>query len=238
MRNIRIKIKTVNEPVAAILAAYFEDLLAADDLSDSKQWIVCDIGGLCSSISTIELDTESHILEMRRSTTNWKIGGEHMDTLLTMHLASEFNKSNPDINLMHDFLALARLYEAAENAKIELNNSKVVNINLPFISADAKGPKHLQMDLTLVEYQKLIENHILDLKDIILSEISSIDENPESEIGGILLTGGPTKLGLIRDIVSNIIEDGKGTSNLKIVHLPASDESIALGATYYGREFL
>ena len=232
------KVKLVNEAVAALLAAYFEDLLTADDLSESKQWIVLDIGGLCSTISTIELDGESHILEVRNSSTNWKIGGEHMDTLLAMHLASEFTKSHPDINLMHDFMALARLYEAAETAKIELNNSKVVNINLPFISADTKGPKHLQMDLTLVDYQKLIENHILELKDTIYSTISVIEENPAAEVGGILLTGGPTKLGLIREIISTIVSSKEKASNLKVVHLPAPDETIALGATYYGREFL
>ena len=211
--NVR---RIINEPTAAALA------YGLDKKKDEKI-AVFDLGGGTFDISVLELG--DGVFEVKSTNGDTHLGGDDFDQKLIEWIAAEFKKSD-GINLRKDPMALQRLKEAAESAKKELSSSKQTEINLPFVTADSSGPKHLNMSLTRAKFEELTKdllNRTIEpckkaLKDAKLSA-SGIDE--------IILVGGSTRIPKIQDIVRDIF----GKEPNRSVN---PDEVVALGAAIQG----
>ena len=208
--------RIINEPTAAALAYGL-------DKKNAKTVAVYDLGGGTFDISILELG--DGVFEVKSTNGDTTLGGEDFDATIVDYLAGEFKKDNA-INLKQDKLALQRLREAAEKAKIELSSSTQTEINLPFITADKTGPKHLNIKLTRAKLEslcaELIEKTIepckIALKDAGLSA---------GEIGDVILVGGMTRMPKVIETVKNFF--GKDPS--KSVN---PDEVVAMGAAIQG----
>ena len=214
--------RIINEPTAAALAYGI-------DKADKKDSIVAvyDLGGGTFDISIIEIakvDGESQI-EVLATNGDTFLGGEDFDRRLTEYLVEEFQKES-GIDLKKDMLAIQRLREAAEKAKIELSSAQQTDINLPYITADASGPKHLVLKITRAKFESLVEDLIKKtiepckkaLKDANLS-ISKIDE--------VILVGGQTRMPKVQEAVKDFF--GKEPR-----HDVNPDEAVAIGAAIQG----
>ena len=208
--------RIINEPTAAALAYGL-------DKKNAKTVAVYDLGGGTFDISILELG--DGVFEVKSTNGDTTLGGEDFDATIVDYLAGEFKKDNA-IDLKQDKLALQRLREAAEKAKIELSSSTQTEINLPFITADKTGPKHLNIKLTRAKLEslcaELIEKTIepckIALKDAGLSA---------GEIGDVILVGGMTRMPKVIETVKNFF--GKDPS--KSVN---PDEVVAMGAAIQG----
>ena len=208
--------RIINEPTAAALAYGL-------DKKNAKTVAVYDLGGGTFDISILELG--DGVFEVKSTNGDTTLGGEDFDSTIVDYLASEFKKDNA-IDLKQDKLALQRLREAAEKAKVELSSSTQTEINLPFITADKSGPKHLNLKLTRAKLESLcadliertIEPCKTALKDAGLSA---------GEIGEVILVGGMTRMPKIVETVKNFF--GKDPS--KSVN---PDEVVAMGAAIQG----
>jgi molecular chaperone DnaK len=209
--------RIINEPTAAALA------YGLDRNEAEQKIVVYDLGGGTFDISIVEIskiDGEQHF-EVLATNGDTFLGGEDFDLRLIDYLADEFKKDQ-GIDLRKDPLAVQRLKEAAENAKIELSSSSQTDINLPYVTADSSGPKHLNTKLTRAKLESLVEDLItktiepckIALKDAGLS-ISDIDE--------VILVGGQTRMPKIQDVVKNFFKkEPKKEVN--------PDEAVAMGA--------
>jgi molecular chaperone DnaK len=205
-------LRIINEPTAAALAYGL-------DKQDGKTIAVYDLGGGTFDVSILEIG--DGVFEVKSTNGDTFLGGEDFDMRLVDYLADEF-KREQGINLRTDRLALQRLKEAAEKAKIELSSSAQTEVNLPFITADASGPKHLTMKLTRAKLEALVDDLVqrtiepcrAALKDAGLTA-SQIDE--------VVLVGGQTRMPKIIDVVKNFFgrEPHKGVN---------PDEVVAMGA--------
>jgi len=209
--------RIINEPTAAALA------YGMDKKRGDAKIAVYDLGGGTFDISIIEIaevDGE-HQFEVLSTNGDTFLGGEDFDLRIIDYIADEFKKEQ-GVDLRNDPLALQRLKEAAEKAKIELSSSQQTDINLPYITADATGPKHLNMKLTRAKLEALVEDIItrtiepcrIALKDAGLSA---------SEIGEVILVGGQTRMPKVQDTVKAIF----GKEPRKDVN---PDEAVAVGA--------
>ena len=204
--------RILNEPTAAALAYGLQS-------SHAHKIAVYDLGGGTFDISILELG--DGVLEVLSTNGNTHLGGDNFDQLLIDFLADKF-KNDEGIDLRKDRMALQRLKEAAEKAKKELSTSASTNVNLPFITADANGPKHLNVDITRAEFEKLIYSLVDStfepcrnaLKDANLS-VSDIDE--------VILVGGSTRIPLVQQKVEEFF--GK-KPNMSV----NPDEAVAIGA--------
>lgn len=206
-------LRIINEPTAAALA------YGLDKGDKSKTIAVYDLGGGTFDISILEIG--DGVFEVKSTNGDTFLGGEDFDMRLVGYLADEFRKEQ-GIDLRGDKLALQRLKEAAEKAKIELSSATQTEINLPFITADAKGPKHLTMKLTRAKFEALVDDFVQKtiepcraaLKDAGLSA-GQIDE--------VVLVGGMTRMPKIQEIVKQFFgrEPHKGVN---------PDEVVAIGA--------
>ena len=211
--NVR---RIINEPTAAALA------YGMDKKKDEKI-AVFDLGGGTFDISILELG--DGVFEVKSTNGDTHLGGDDFDQKVINWIADEFNKSD-GINLRKDPMALQRLREAAENAKKELSSSKQTDINLPFVTADASGPKHLNITLTRAKFEELVSDLIertiepckKAIKDAGLSA-ADIDE--------VILVGGSTRMPKIQEKVKEIF----GKEPNKSVN---PDEVVALGAAIQG----
>ncbi|MBE8214972.1 MAG: molecular chaperone DnaK [Endozoicomonadaceae bacterium] len=213
--------RIINEPTAAALA------YGLDKKIGDQTIVVYDLGGGTFDISIIEIaDVDGeHQFEVLATNGDTFLGGEDFDLRLINYLVDEFKKEQ-SINLKGDPLAIQRLKEAAEKAKIELSSSSQTDINLPYITADATGPKHLNIKLTRAKLESLVEDLVkksldpcqIALKDADLS-ISDIDE--------VILVGGQTRMPLVKDTVSKFF-------NKEIKHDVNPDEAVAMGAAIQG----
>src|SRR5438477_1438151 len=205
-------LRIINEPTAAALAYGL-------DKSKSGTIAVYDLGGGTFDISILEIG--DGVFEVKSTNGDTFLGGEDFDMRLVNYLADEFQKEQ-GINLRNDKLALQRLKEAAEKAKIELSSTTQTEINLPFITADASGPKHLTMKLTRAKFEALVQD-LIDktvepcrkaLKDAGLSA---------GEITEVVLVGGMTRMPKVQDVVKQFFgkEPHKGVN---------PDEVVAVGA--------
>ena len=205
-------LRIINEPTAASLAYGL-------DKNDGQTIAVYDLGGGTFDVSILEIG--DGVFEVKSTNGDTFLGGEDFDMALVEHLVEEFHKEN-GIDLRGDKLALQRLKEAAEKAKIELSSSAQTEVNLPFITADASGPKHLNLKLTKAAFEGLVENLVqrtrtpceAALKDAGVS-LSEIDE--------VVLVGGQTRMPRIRDFVKDVF--GK-EPNMSV----NPDEVVAMGA--------
>jgi molecular chaperone DnaK len=205
-------LRIINEPTAAALAYGL-------DKSKSGTIAVYDLGGGTFDISILEIG--DGVFEVKSTNGDTFLGGEDFDMRLVNYLADEFQKEQ-GINLRNDKLALQRLKEAAEKAKIELSSTMQTEINLPFITADQSGPKHLTMKLTRAKFEALVQ----DLVDKTIEPCRKALKDAgltAGEIGEVVLVGGMTRMPKIQEVVKQFFgkEPHKGVN---------PDEVVAIGA--------
>ena len=205
-------LRIINEPTAAALAYGLEK-------RDGKTIAVYDLGGGTFDVSILEIG--DGVFEVKSTNGDTFLGGEDFDMRLVDYLADEFKKDQ-GIDLKNDKLALQRLKEAAEKAKIELSSSAQTEINLPFITADASGPKHLTMKLTRAKFESLVA-------DLIKRTVKPMDAAlkdagmKSAEIDEVVLVGGMTRMPKVQETVKDFFgkEPHKGVN---------PDEVVAMGA--------
>ncbi len=213
--------RIINEPTAAALA------YGMDKSSGDKTIAVYDLGGGTFDISIIEIaevDGE-HQFEVLSTNGDTFLGGEDFDLRLIEYLADEFKKEQ-GIDLHNDPLALQRLKEAAEKAKIELSSSQQTEVNLPYITADATGPKHLVVKLSRAKLESLVEELVARSLEPMKIALKDADLNP-SEIDEVILVGGQTRMPLVQSRVAEFF----GKEPRKDVN---PDEAVAMGAALQG----
>jgi molecular chaperone DnaK len=213
--------RIINEPTAAALA-YGLDKGAGD-----RKIAVYDLGGGTFDVSIIEIaDIDGdHQFEVLSTNGDTFLGGEDFDTRLIDYLAEEFKKEN-GIDLHNDPLALQRLKEGAEKAKIELSSTQQTEINLPYITADASGPKHLNIKVTRAKLESLVDDLIQ--KTIDPCKIALKDAGlTTSDIDDVILVGGQTRMPKVQEAVKNYF----GKEPRKDVN---PDEAVAVGASIQG----
>ena len=209
--------RIINEPTAAALA------YGMDKKSGDSTVAVYDLGGGTFDISIIEIaETDGeHTFEVLSTNGDTFLGGEDFDLRLIDYLADEFKKES-GMDLHNDPLALQRLKEAAEKAKIELSSAQQTEVNLPYITADASGPKHLVQKLTRAKFESLVE----DLVEKTLSPVKTALQDAELDTGKIndvILVGGQTRMPLVQQKVADFF----GKEARKDVN---PDEAVAVGA--------
>jgi molecular chaperone DnaK len=213
--------RIINEPTAAALA------YGMDKAKGDRTIAVYDLGGGTFDISIIEIaDVDGeHQFEVLSTNGDTFLGGEDFDMRLIEYLAAEFKKSN-GIDLHNDPLALQRLKEAAEKAKIELSSSQQTEVNLPYITADNTGPKHLVVKLTRAKLESLVEDLVkrsMEPVKIALQDAGlSVDK-----INDVILVGGQTRMPLVQKYVADFF----GKEPRKDVN---PDEAVAVGAAIQG----
>jgi len=213
--------RIINEPTAAALA-YGMDKKAGDSTI-----AVFDLGGGTFDISIIEIaETDGeHTFEVLSTNGDTFLGGEDFDLRLIEYLAAEFKKET-GMDLHNDPLALQRLKEAAEKAKIELSSAQQTEINLPYITADASGPKHLVQKLTRAKFESLVE----DLVDRTMGPVKTALQDAGldiSKINDVILVGGQTRMPMVQKKVADFF----GKEARRDVN---PDEAVALGAAIQG----
>ena len=205
-------LRIINEPTAAALAY---------GLDKSKQGTIAvyDLGGGTFDVSILEIG--DGVFEVKSTNGDTFLGGEDFDMRLVGYLADEFQKEQ-GINLRNDKLALQRLKEAAEKAKIELSSTTQTEINLPFITADASGPKHLTMKLTRAKFEALVDDLVQKTIEPCRKALKDAGLTA-GEIGEVVLVGGMTRMPKIQEIVKQFFgkEPHKGVN---------PDEVVAIGA--------
>jgi len=211
--NVR---RIINEPTAAALA------YGLDKKKDEKI-AVFDLGGGTFDISILELG--DGVFEVKSTNGDTHLGGDDFDQKVLNWIADEFNASD-GINLKKDPMALQRLREAAEAAKKELSSSKQTEINLPFITADASGPKHLNLTLTRAKFEELVSDLVERTIDPCKQAIKDAGLKA-SEIDEVILVGGSSRIPKIQEKVKDIF----GKESNKSVN---PDEVVALGASIQG----
>jgi molecular chaperone DnaK len=209
--------RIINEPTAAALA------YGMDKSRGDQKIAVYDLGGGTFDISIIEIaevDGE-HQFEVLSTNGDTFLGGEDFDLRIIDYIAEEFRKEN-GIDLHNDPLALQRLKESAEKAKIELSSSQQTDINLPYITADASGPKHLNLKLTRAKLESLVEDLILKTRGPCETALKDAGLKP-AEIDEVILVGGQTRMPKVQEFVRDIF----GKEPRKDVN---PDEAVAVGA--------
>jgi len=213
--------RIINEPTAAALA------YGMDKAQGDRTVAVYDLGGGTFDISIIEIaevDGE-HQFEVLATNGDTFLGGEDFDLRLIEFLAGEFKKEN-GIDLHNDPLALQRLKEAAEKAKIELSSSQQTEVNLPYITADATGPKHLVVKLSRSKLESLVEELVKRSLAPVKTALEDAGLSP-SEINDVILVGGQTRMPMVQQAVADFF----GKEARKDVN---PDEAVAMGASIQG----
>ncbi len=205
-------LRIINEPTAAALAYGL-------DKSKSGTIAVYDLGGGTFDVSILEIG--DGVFEVKSTNGDTFLGGEDFDMRLVSYLADEFQKEQ-GINLRNDKLALQRLKEAAEKAKIELSSTTQTEINLPFITADQTGPKHLTMKLTRSKFEALVDDLVQKTIEPCRKALKDAGLTA-AEIGEVVLVGGMTRMPKVQEVVKQLFgkEPHKGVN---------PDEVVAIGA--------
>ncbi|MFT6732024.1 MAG: molecular chaperone DnaK [Polaribacter sp.] len=213
--------RIINEPTAAALA------YGMDKNTGDKTIAVYDLGGGTFDISIIEIaemDGE-HTFEVLSTNGDTFLGGEDFDMRVIEFLVDEFKKES-GINLNNDPLALQRLKEAGEKAKVELSSSTQTDINLPYITADASGPKHLNIKLTRAKLESLVDDLVERTLEPLQIAIKDAGLNV-SDVDDVILVGGQTRMPKVQEVVTNFF----GKEPRKDVN---PDEAVAMGAAIQG----
>ena len=211
------KVELIQEPVASALAAGW----SADESSGS--WLVYDLGGGTFDVSILELG--EGVFEVKSTNGDTHLGGDDFDRRVMQWLVDEFKKDS-GIDLSKDRMALQRLKDAAEKAKIELSNTLQAEINLPFITADASGPKHLQKTLSRANFESLIGD-LLENSKVPCNKALADAGLTAAQIDEVILVGGSTRIPKVQQIVRELFgkEPSKGVN---------PDEAVAVGAAIQG----
>ncbi|MFA5342187.1 MAG: molecular chaperone DnaK, partial [Clostridia bacterium] len=205
-------LRIINEPTAAALAYGM-------DKEQDQKILVFDLGGGTFDVSI--LDISDGVFEVLATNGNTRLGGDDFDNKVIDYLADTFKKEN-GIDLRNDKMALQRLKEAAEKAKIELSSVMSSNINLPFITADASGPKHLDITLTRAKFDELTADLVQKTMDPLRKAMDDAGLKP-ADIHKVLLVGGSTRTPAVQDAVKKFI----GKEPFKGIN---PDECVAVGA--------
>ena len=209
--------RIINEPTAAALAY---------GLEKKKEEKICvfDLGGGTFDVSVLEVEEGS--IEVLATNGDTHLGGDDFDEVLINHIANTFQKEN-SIDLRKDAMALQRLREAAEKAKKELSSAQNSEINLPFICADASGAKHLQLNITRSQFEKLIDPLVERCRRPVEQALKDAKLTP-SQIDEVVLVGGSTRVPMVAELVKKIFQ---GKEPHKGVN---PDEVVAVGAAVQG----
>ena len=208
--------RIINEPTAAALA------YGLDKETDQKI-MVYDLGGGTFDVSVLEIG--DGVIEVLATAGNNRLGGDDFDACITKYLVDEFKKTE-GVDLSGDKVAMQRLREAAEKAKIELSGVTTSNINLPYITADATGPKHLDVTLTRAKFNELTHHLVEKTMGPVKQALSDSGLQP-SEISKVLLVGGSSRIPAVQDMVKSLI----GKEGFKGIN---PDECVAIGAAIQG----
>jgi molecular chaperone DnaK len=214
--------RIINEPTAAALA------FGLDKQEGDRKIAVYDLGGGTFDVSIIEISTidGEHQFEVLSTNGDTFLGGEDFDNRLIDFLADEFKKENGGLDLRNDLLAKQRLKEAAEKAKIELSSSQQTEVNLPYITADATGPKHLVVKINRAKFESLVEDLIE--RSIKPCEVAIKDAGVKlTDIQDVILVGGQTRMPKVQEKVKEFF----GKEPRKDVN---PDEAVAVGAAIQG----
>ena len=209
-------LRIINEPTAAALAYGL-------DKDDSHKILVYDLGGGTFDVSLLEIG--DGVFEVLATNCNTRLGGDDFDQRIIDYLAAEFKKEN-NIDLKADRMALQRLKEAAEKAKIELSGVMSTNINLPFITADATGPKHLDITLTRAKFDELTR----DLVEATVAPMQNALRDAgltANEVDRVILVGGSTRIPAVQEAVRKMV----GKEPYRNIN---PDECVAIGAAIQG----
>ncbi|MCH7685867.1 MAG: molecular chaperone DnaK [Planctomycetes bacterium] len=208
--------RIINEPTAAALAYGLEK-------KKEEKIAVFDLGGGTFDVSILEVGDE--LVEVLSTNGDTHLGGDDFDAELINYIADKF-KAEQGINLRDDAMALQRLREAAEKAKKELSSSQTTDINLPFITADASGAKHLQTNITRAEFEKLIDPLVERCRQPVLNALKDAKLDPK-DIDEVVLVGGSTRIPKVQEFVKQIFgkEPHKGVN---------PDEVVSIGAAIQG----
>ncbi len=208
--------RIINEPTAAALAY-------GVDKEEAQKIMVYDLGGGTFDVSVLDLD--EGVIEVLATAGNNRLGGDDFDQCIIEYLASEFKREN-GIDLHSDKMAMQRLKEAAEKAKIELSGVTSTNINLPYITADATGPKHLDVTLTRAKFNELT-HHLVEATTGPVRQALSDAKLSASDLSKVLLVGGSTRIPAVQEAVKKIT----GKEGFKGIN---PDECVAVGAAIQG----
>ena len=219
-------LRIINEPTAAALAYGL-------DKEQDQKIMIYDLGGGTFDVSLLEIS--DGVFEVLATAGNNRLGGDDFDARVVDWIATEFMKENPGIDLRKEKNAAQRLKEAAEKAKIELSGMATANINLPFITADAEGPKHFEKDLTRAKFNELTA----DLVEATMAPVKRVISDSgvsASQVDKVLLVGGSTRIPAVQDAVKNFIgkEPFKGINPDECVAIGAAVQAGVLGGDVKG----
>ena len=208
--------RIINEPTAAALAYGL-------DKENDQRIMVYDLGGGTFDVSVLEIG--DGVIDVLATAGNNRLGGDDFDACITEYLVAEFKKAE-GIDLSGDKVAMQRLREAAEKAKVELSGVTTSNINLPYITADATGPKHLDLTLSRAKFNELT-HHLVEKTMGPVKQALSDSGLKASEINKVLLVGGSSRIPAVQEMVKSII----GQDGFKGIN---PDECVAMGAAIQG----
>ena len=208
--------RIINEPTAAALAY-------GVDKEQEQRIMVYDLGGGTFDVSILEIG--DGVIEVLATAGNNRLGGDDFDACITKYLVDEFKKAE-GIDLSNDKVAMQRLREAAEKAKIELSGVTTSNINLPYITADATGPKHLDVTLTRAKFNELTHHLVEKTAGPVKQALADSGLQP-SDISKVLLVGGSSRIPAVQEMVKSLT----GKEGFKGIN---PDECVAIGAAIQG----
>ncbi len=190
--------RIINEPTAAAMA------YGLDKSQKEQKIVVFDLGGGTFDVSVLELNDDDgmKVFEVISTSGDTHLGGDDFDEVLIHYVADEFKKTS-GVDLRTDTMALQRLQEACEKAKKELSSAQSSDINLPFITADASGPKHLQMNITRSKFEELIDPLVERCKKPVEQALKDAKLSP-SDIDEIVLVGGSTRVPKVQAMVKKV----------------------------------
>merc|ERR1712157_75753 len=209
--------RVINEPTAAALA------YGLDKGNDDKCIAVFDLGGGTFDVSILEM--QKGVFEVKSTNGNTFLGGEDFDNHLLNHLVQEFKKEQ-GIDLTKDNMALQRVREAAEKAKVELSSSLQTDVNLPYLTMDATGPKHMNVKLTRAKFEQIVGDLIKKTVEPCHKAMKDAEVS-KSDIGEVILVGGMSRMPKVQETCKDIF----GRTPSKAVN---PDEAVAMGAAIQG----
>ncbi len=212
--------RIINEPTAAALAYGF-------DKKKEGMIVVYDLGGGTFDVSVLEVG--NNVIEVKSTNGDTHLGGDDFDKRVIDYIVSEFKKDS-GIDLGNDKMAVQRLREAAEKAKIELSNTVETEVNLPFITADASGPKHLVLKITRSKFEQLIEDLVKGTLKPCEQALRDAGLRP-GEIAEVILVGGSTRIPLVQKVVTDFFakEPSRGINPDEVVAMGAAIQAGVLG---------
>jgi molecular chaperone DnaK len=222
-------LRIINEPTAASLAYGL-------DKKSNEKIAVFDFGGGTFDISI--LDVGEGVFEVKATHGDTHLGGDDLDQRIVDHVAEEFKKEN-GIDLREDTMALQRLKEAAEKAKCELSSTSETDLNLPFITADASGPKHLTMKITRAKFEELVRDLVERCRKPCEKCLEDAGFGP-GDIDEVVLVGGSTRIPMVQELVKEIFgkEPHKGVNPDEVVAVGAAIQGAILAGEFKDRDLL